>query len=198
MCTLWTMPNIKINTSNFLTPVIYSYPACLAWFGENTCLCFPPVGLLSQPIVLFISIFSMHLLVCSHYSVKALSWCSVILYQRYSWLGGCAIPLCMTTDLLACCIFPLCLSFSDFVLHSQWLWEKGCHFALLVQCLAECTKMLRSYYKSKLRMIFRYFEPAVSRKRRKESEKCPCSSLGAEEGFLVTSEARMCRKTVTF
>lgn len=143
-CTSWIMSNI--NTSNFLTPVIYSYhsTSCLVW--RRHLPPFSPSGSLEPAlVVLFISVFDMNLLACSYYSVKLLSWFSVTLCLKYSCLGVCAIPLC---------IFPLCLSFSDFVLHSQGLWDKGCHLALLVQCLAEFTKV-RSYYKSKLRMIFR-------------------------------------------
>lgn len=173
-CTSWITSNININTSNFLTPVIYSYhsTSCLVCFEEDTYLPFPPASLEPGPVVLFISVFHKHLPSCSHYySVKPLSWFSVTLYQKYSFLRGCAIPLCMTTGLLARSIFPLCLSFSHFVLHSQGLWEKGCHFALLVQCLAEYTKMLRDYYKGKLRMIFRQFQPVVLRKKKMESGK---------------------------
>lgn len=81
--TSWIMSNIdiNINTSNFLTPVIYSYhsTSCMAWFGEGT---FYSSGSLEPaPVVLFISVFHMHLLLCSHFSVKLLSWFSEILFS---------------------------------------------------------------------------------------------------------------------
>lgn len=53
-----------------------------------------------------------------------LSWwvCHASQYDQYS---------------VAFSIFPVCLNFSGFVQCSQGLWEKGCHFVLLVQCLAD-------------------------------------------------------------
>lgn len=118
-CTSWIMSNININTYNFLTPVIYSYHSTswfdLIWFGLVWRGHLPPFSssgsLEPAPVVLFIPVSHMHLLCCSHYSLKPLSWFSVTLYQKFFCLRGCAIPLCMTADLLGCSIFPLFFSF---------------------------------------------------------------------------------------
>ena len=125
----------KHSTFHFLTLVIYSFHSmsCLVW---RTHLPLPPVGPLSQPPLSF------------HFNVSCAHFSLLLLFHETSLTVLHTPPseILVVEGVPCLSVWPVfCRPFSFshlpiffwFCATSQGLWERGCHFVLLVQCLAQ-------------------------------------------------------------